>query len=381
MKRLIRKTMHKSVDIIFSVGAKIKHRFPLEVLNSVCDACARHFDHFVTYTFRPCKSSQIYPLQISQKAHPKTVVILQGPVRVQDNFTCETVKFYRNNMPQAEIVVSTWSDTPEDQVELIKEAGAKVILSDVPEHNGLGNINYQVVSTRKGLEYAKNIGAKYVLKTRTDQRLALPFLLEYFFSLLQTFPLGKEFDYLDQKERIIAAQGTTGSTMFVPYFISDFYFFGRTEDISAYFDYELQKIQMNAEERIKYLKKIRKDDSVYEQHCTWAPEIKLAKNYVSAKGKFPIEDTVKAYWEFVKSNLIIVSHEDVQLFWPKYDHRKLDNLIYYDYCPGDSPVKCLIYNWKFTDWLNLYSGQIEYSKEYEEFVRRPASSVVGSDIV
>ena len=381
MKNLIRKIIHKFIDCLISAGAKVHHRLPFEILNSVCDSCARYFDHFVTYTFRPNKSSQIYPLQIRQKVHPKTVVILQGPIRTQDNFTCETVKFYCMNMPQAEIVVSTWSDTAKEQVRRLEEAGAKVILSDLPEYNGLGNINYQLVSTRAGLDYAKRIGAEYVLKTRTDQRLGLPFLLEYFFSLLSAFPLGTEFEYLHQKERIIAAQGTTGSTMFVPYFIADFYFFGRIEDIQAYFDYTPQKIRMTSKERREYLQKIRKDDSVYEHHCIWAPEIMFARNYVSQKGTVPIEDKVEAYWRFVKSNLIIVSHEDVQLHWPKYDHRKLDNAIYYDYYPGDSPDKCLIYNWKFTDWLNLYSGQIEYSEEYEEFIHRPVSVAIGSDIV
>lgn len=380
MKELIRKIIYKYIDYFILIGAKVHHRFPFEVLNSVCNSCAEYFDHVVSYTFRPRKSSQIYPLQIRQKTHPKTVVILQGPVRDQDNFTCETVKFYRINMPQAEIVVSTWSDTPNEQVELLEEAGAKVILSDLPEYNGLGNINYQVVSTKAGLDYAESIGAEYVLKTRTDQRLGLPFLLEYFFSLLSSFPLGSEFAYLHQKERIIAAQGTTGSTMFIPYFISDFYFFGRIKDVQAYFDYELQKVQMTAEQRRKYLEKIRKDDSVYEHHCIWAPEIMLAKNYISMKGTISIEDKVEAYWKFVKSNLIIVSHEDVQLFWPKYDKRKLDNAVYYNYYPGDSAEKCLIYNWKFTDWMNLYSGQIEYSEKYEEFVHRPVSIAIGSDI-
>ena len=139
----------------------------------------------------------------------------------------------------------------------------------------------------------------------------------------------------------------------------------------------LDKIQITPKEWKRHGKVDRGKCNVYEFCHNWTPEIMLAKNYASVKGTVAVEDTVKTYWEFVKSNFIMVSHTDVQLYWPKYDYKKLDNSIYFDYHPSDSPDKCLIYNWGFTDWLNLYAEQIESSAEHEEFVHRPAAVATG----
>lgn len=285
MNDFFRKVLRGIIHVFVRIGTLFNSKFVFECMNAICEESCSSLEGIVTYNVRPSNSDQIYELKIEQRKLPKTFIILQGPIMVKGNFTIETILMYKKTMPQAHIVVSTWDDADADVISRIKEMEVTVLLNRVPDKSGMGNINYQVKSTNAGLKYAKDNGAEYVLKTRTDQRLERPFLLEYLFSLLEQFPLGSGFEYLNQSSRIVVGQGTTSATMFIPYFISDFYYFGSTDDIVHYFDYDLQDFQCSYEERSKLLQKWKQTDTVYEYTAKSAPEIMLAQNYVSLKGR------------------------------------------------------------------------------------------------
>lgn len=56
--------------------------------------------------------------------------------------------------------------------------------SERPADPGSGNLNLQLTSTRAGTETARDLGAEYVLKARSDQRLYAPQSLPFLHSLL-----------------------------------------------------------------------------------------------------------------------------------------------------------------------------------------------------
>lgn len=82
--------------------------------------------------------------------------IIQGPLKYYDDVKSSYLGFDN-------VVWSTWKN----EEEKIKNEKHKV-LSTYPLFTGKQNINYQVKSTLAGLEYAKNLGAEYVFKIRSD---------------------------------------------------------------------------------------------------------------------------------------------------------------------------------------------------------------------
>ena len=86
-------------------------------------------------------------------------ILLQGKVT---NWTADIVNEYNQNFPDAEILLSTWSE------EDVSKIQCKSIRLDPPTTMGLhkSTVNYQIVGTKEGL---KNIDAEIILKCRTDQ--------------------------------------------------------------------------------------------------------------------------------------------------------------------------------------------------------------------
>ena len=166
-------------------------------------------------------------------------IVIQGPLILDNHFTLNTVKLYKRYYPGCKVIVSTWNDSNKSEIDSLKTAGADIVLNAAPGIFGLGNMNFQIVSTKGGIQCADDAGAKYILKTRSDQRIYKPHMLEYFKTLIDQFPIKQEVDSAKQKERIIAVQTTVGGGMFIPYFIADFLYFGTVQDIRNLFDIEL----------------------------------------------------------------------------------------------------------------------------------------------
>lgn len=47
--------------------------------------------------------------------------------------------------------------------------GFKVVISDTPDFNGFGNVNFQCKSSIDGANYVKSVGGKYMIRMRSDQ--------------------------------------------------------------------------------------------------------------------------------------------------------------------------------------------------------------------
>ena len=88
-------------------------------------------------------------------------IIIQGPTK----YYKEMGDFYSqfNN-----IVWSTWEDEPKEHLDYISNKGIPLILNKKPNYNGYLNINLQLISTLKGIEYFNEKNFTEVIKVRSD---------------------------------------------------------------------------------------------------------------------------------------------------------------------------------------------------------------------
>lgn len=161
-------------------------------------------------------------------------VVVQGEVEGRAVRKC--LRSVKKFLPEARVLLSTWRGENTsgleawcDEIIFNEDPGAR---SFAPQPRALNNVNRQMVSTLAGLERA---GRKYALKLRTDFYLQDNSFLRYF----DAFPL------MDEKwrcfnRRVIAC--SVFSRMFsdenglpTPFHVSDFFFFGETADLAAYF--------------------------------------------------------------------------------------------------------------------------------------------------
>jgi hypothetical protein len=153
--------------------------------------------------------------------------------------------------------------------------------------------------------------------------------------------------------------------------------FGEINDVYNYFNYKLSNYNCTREERLKLTIQYKNKYNVMEYQERLAPEILFAKNYVSKANTIKIDETVKGYWDFVKNNTICVSHDEVQLSWPKYKSECIENFINMSYLPKDNKDQCLCYTWNFSNWLGVYTGRIRYNSSYERISTLKATTIIG----
>lgn len=358
----------KKINIIYheipiKVLAKVCSKKPDKLLGIVgqnmlamCKIAEKYTDYFITYRYRPRYTESLPILERKHNRAPKIAIVLQGPIMEKDDFTCESVKFYKKHYPNAHIIVSTWVDENKDLIDRVSNAGAIVVQTEKPHFFGHGNINLQLVNSKTGIFRAKELGSEYVCKTRTDQRIMHADVFEYLINLLNLFPCDNS-DFLSKQKSRIICFGMEYGDLFYPFFLSDFFYFGATEDICSLFDSELD-----------YRENVGICDNVSRRLCAQenrVSEIQIIRQYISRMGGNNV-CTIRAYWDFVKNHLICINKDDIGLFWNKYDTKYSEHARNGHFHEQDSEQNLKCYNWDFINWLNLYSGTLEYQQRYEE---------------
>ena len=98
--------------------------------------------------------------------HSEHAVVIQGPL--VPHVTPRVVRAMSALHPHDFVVLSTWADADPGVVEALSPWVDEIVMSDRPDSAGVQNRNYQIVSTRAGIERAMALGARTILKTRTD---------------------------------------------------------------------------------------------------------------------------------------------------------------------------------------------------------------------
>lgn len=357
-----RKIVDFSTDKLFSIfkGREAEINY---LLKSGCKAGEKYSSKYITYRQRNKYSNQEKFIENFALIDEKCGIVLQGPIRKEDNFTIETVKLYKKYYPKALIIVSTWNDIDiQDEICLNKE-GASVLKNIKPEKSGLGNINFQIISSKNGIEFAKKNGCEYILKTRTDQRICKRYFLQFFIDLLTQFYITQE--NVKQDMRIIVGPSMVNATMLKPFMISDFLYFGKANDLKKIFDRDLDETDMTVEERRNWINSIKGKYSISEFYRITAPETLLIYDFAKKVMMEECEFNIKSYWEFVRDNLICLGWNDIDLLWPKYgiyNESKLDNTIV-----DDAEAS---YSWDLSKWMLLKNNRISFKSEYEEYSKK-----------
>lgn len=364
----IKDTVEKVTDFFFSVVTK-KNRYYADVLmRDCCMSYEKQTGDYCSFKQRSGSAEDLIVHSGMLSNMDDIAIVMQGPLILDKHFTLNTVRLYKRFYPGCKVIVSTWIDSDKNEIDSINAAGAEIVFNVAPDTFGLGNMNYQIVSTKGGIKRATEEGVKYILKTRSDQRIYKPHVLEYFKALLDQFPVVQNAPTEKQKERIIAIQTTVGGGMLIPYFIADFLYFGTVQDITNLFDIDLDMSpnRTKDERRIWLRELLSSNPQIGDYYNATAPEIKFIKNYIKKYVAENFEDTVKGYWDFVSNYLITVSWDDIGLFWPKYD-RYNESKLFRTYSKNDSTDLYLQYNWTFQNWLLVYQGTFKYKPEFENY--------------
>lgn len=265
----------------------------------------------------------------------KVGIVLQGPLLYQDDFTLETVKMYRKLYPETYLVLSTWQGENEVVINAIRNIGVDVIQSEKPNHPLRGHAfnNFQIVSSQTGIDRAIQEGCKYIMKTRTDQRMYGDGNISFFLDMMTIYPLTIK---APAKGRLVATSLGTFSNRL--YNVSDMLIFGYAEDVAAYFNCPMDE---------RPHQEIVQGNDLIEYSENRPGEIYFSTHYLEHndwKLKWTITDSLQCF----KEMFIIVDAEMLDLFWPKYTKREYR---WRKYKPEESPLDQLT----FKKWLEIYS--------------------------
>ena len=258
-------------------GTRFRRRLNRNFAFAFSDMSGKLSNDYCQIEFLPKYAEHVAPCTLPTDTKDKEyAIVLQGPVL--NEFTAETVKIYRKIFPKAAIIASTWKSTDEKLSDELKTLADEVILSDPPEVPGVGNVNYQVKSSYAGIRRAHELGIPYAVKTRVDQRIYNPIMFEYMKSLLEAYPLDSKYSQW-QKERIIALQG---GGIAEHYYISDYFYFGTTQDLLNFFDFPPDPATIARVSRPDMLK--RWNGNQGGPSLCFRPEVELLKSYIMRFG-------------------------------------------------------------------------------------------------
>lgn len=305
-----------------------------------------------------------------------SAIVIQGPVVYDNNYTALTCKLYRMRYPKIPIVVSTWKGVKEEFKNFCAEQKVTVLENEVPENPASHNVNLQMTSSHKGIEFVRdNTSAKFVLKTRADNRINRPDFLLHFRNLLKNFPPNGD----KLKSRIVVTDWYT--FRFYPFNICDFLSFGTIEDMEKLYSVRSDitpevghKLQFK---RYRVFAKIGKyfahpnmyfsDKRRLVNFNRMMRKLKAAaaESYIMETfyEKFiaPIETDklLQTYFKFLRDYLVIADSEVLILDWPKYAYQSNKVVLY----PETATM-----GMKFPQWLDFY---LNYRDEDDENFSAP----------
>lgn len=262
-----------------------------------------------TFHARPKYSDHVFCSDIfySNVDYSEFAVLLQGPIVSKGSkFTLETCKLYLKLFPGVKLILSTWDQYSFEDLELFRQRNIYLVLSKKPIISGSHNINYQIISTLAGIKKAEELSCRYILKSRTDQRLYSSNTLKYLKYYLKKYPPASD---LKCSGRIIEPGVTI--CKFRPWSMCDMFQFGYVSDLKKMWNLELDSRSQTEKEYSVTKHSVRKivEDNIAEiyVHRSYAKSIGLSSGSCS-----------RDYYEFIKKAIVIFDKEQVDLFWLKY---------------------------------------------------------------
>lgn len=324
-----------SCQISTAIRGLFGERVSLALWNNFVDGVQDATSSYLTYHLRPKYATSIQTQTKQTKHLPLLAIVMQGPIITIDDFTLNTFKLYKYNFPNTLLILSTWNDQPSSILHQFEHLGVQVVINSKPDYSGISNINLQIVSSKAGIERARNMGAEYALKTRTDQRMYAPNIAEFLYNTTQHFPV--RGDFKKQQMRIVGCCLNTFKHRM--YGLSDMFIYGHIEDMWLYWNVELDQRVFTADE-------IKEAGVSLESFARWrACEVYLATEFLTKIGR-DLNWTLEDSWAAFSDNFCVIDSSHLDLFWNKYSQREYRWLSY------DSSIK--FQELTFREWLNLY---------------------------
>lgn len=335
-----RERAERTVYKIFCLKIKVKKRWILSRRLFALHLAERgvplvYQDNFYTLKSFPVESAGCL-LKSDPFALPgPTAVIMQGNLLLENNFTYETLKLYKDIFNNGErLILSSWEGEDPACLDKISALGVEVTLSGPPETPGRANVNYQIKSTLAGLGTARRLGCVYALKTRTDQRFYAKNISRFLFGLQRLFPLPTGSPL---HARLVAT--SFNSFMYRLYGVSDMFMFGHLDSLEKYFNAPFDNVDKKCLSGLSQVEILRR-------HC---PETLLGANFLKNIGIQP-DYSPQQSLEFLRDCLVFADKEELGLYWPKYTN--MDSRWNF-YRPN------LLEEIRFKDWLALYQGSMD----------------------
>lgn len=324
-------------------------------IRAVMEFTNKRSQYFVTNHER-AKSQDEIGTWADEDDFSSVAIVMQGPLWSEHNLTIDTLKLYKKHFPGCRLILSTWNDTPEADLEPIKALGVDLVLSEKPKDPGFFNINMQIISAGNGVKEAIKGGATWIMKTRTDQRLYNPNVLSFLISTAKAFPVTKTEL---QRYRIIGVG--QASLKYAPYHITDQTVFGHAEDMLKYWTPALRVSNLTQDEIFKKTEELYLKSTIRELCSTHSPESYFGSQFILSVGHKELKWTVEDHWAALRDHFCFIDYPASDFYWYKGQGITLkESMARYDCISNRAEMY-------FNDWLLLYTGQVpvELGKEYE----------------
>ena len=269
-------------------------------------------------------------------------VVVQGAIHKKE--TPECLQSIRKYLPDAEIILSTWENSDISALDynilvLNKDPGAYYCNRNRTIKN---NLNRQIISTKEGLKQVKR---KYTMKLRSDLILNGNSFLSYY----DKFPQRDDNLTIFQNRILVSTLFSrdfiyniyTKKIDYYKLFVSDWWFFGLSEDIKLFFDVKTV-IEPNFSEYYLNNPKIKDD---YTWKC---PPEEYFANHLSKLTKINNIDFSLSK-KILTSNFIFLGFRESGIYNKKYlPYSKDERLFDYVQYPG------LITHYKFLQYYKRY---------------------------
>lgn len=311
-RKIILKGLKALIDFAFKVGAfggegGIKH-----AMDYSCESAEKYGNDYLAYYRWPQKTNRIFQTEYSNHTDEsiKTAILITGLLKLDNDFTVETVKLYRTLYPTAFVIISTW-DTQDKEVlgRLSAMEHVYVVCSTEPKNVGVGHINCQLKTALEGIRLAQKLGAGYILRTRADVRIYRKGILAFCEKMLNMYPTVRK----GQTKRILTMSGRCG-TSHLYYVLCDFLTYGYVDDMEKLYSIAPYAKEFSEDdEKLSYLEKTRR--------CM-TPESFLYKSYLDQY----IQDckygmAIGDYYQAVKDCFVVLDEDFFQAYWYKYESR------------------------------------------------------------
>jgi hypothetical protein len=295
----------------------LKKLNPLFVITKILDQLFSLFDkkgnYFLEYSAFSIKKQVESPL-LNLQDHSDTALIIQGQVHKSNHKIFWMIKNYLNNHKNLVVIVSTWEGEDSSNATKIlskltnlEKERVKIISSPLPNYPGIANINLQIISTLHGLRTAKQLGKKFVLKTRTDQG----FLKHDAVQILK-INWARFNENKGSLERIVI--GSRNTFLFRFYSFSDMIHFGTVNTLLTFWETTL-------DHRKEYDFPVTKPKTASDWSSMNLAEVYLVRNYLRKVG-IPHDLDFKTHLEALLNCFVVVDSECLGFTWTKYGYNK-----------------------------------------------------------